>query len=160
MGCTKVGVHTRFVVMHRLFRAMPRPLLPLRHRLLTMQRPCLAMRHPFVATRSECEDAGDEESLGHHAIYRVADPSRERVNECVGMRRLLLAMSRSFLCMLRPFVAMLHAFAAMQCEGVDVIHEESRGYHAIRRVSHLFGGRGSQCVGCSSEQETMRSAHV
>jgi hypothetical protein len=69
---------------------------------------------------------------------------------------------------------MLHAFAATLCEGEDAIHEELQGHRALQSVAFLVlttlrqsrgravpsRGRGSECVGSSSERETTRSARV
>jgi hypothetical protein len=59
-----------------------------------------------------------------------------------------------------PFLAMLHAFAATRCEDKDAVHEESRGHHARHGMPDPSRGRGSECVGSSSECETTRSLYV
>jgi hypothetical protein len=71
-----------------------------------------------------------------------------------------LAMLRPFLAMRCPFLAMLHAFAATRCEGEAAIHEGLHGHRALHGVPDLFRERGSECVGSSSEHETMRPACV
>jgi hypothetical protein len=78
----------------------------------------------------------------------------------LGMRRPFLAMRRPLLPMHRSFVAMPYAFAATRCEGEDARHEESLVRSALHSMPDPCRGRGSQCVGSSSERETTRHAYI
>jgi hypothetical protein len=106
----------------------------------------------------------------------------------LAIHRPLLAMLCLILPTHRPFVAMLRAFAATRCEGEGTVREESGGHHALHSLLLLVlttprqsrgravlvlttprqsrgravpsRGRGSECVGSSSERETTRSAYV
>jgi hypothetical protein len=78
----------------------------------------------------------------------------------LGMHRPLPAMLCPFLAMLRAFPAMLHVFAPMPCEGEDAVPEESRGHHALHWIRDASLGREDECVGSSSERETMRPAYL
>jgi hypothetical protein len=78
----------------------------------------------------------------------------------VGMVCPFLGALCAFLGMLHSFLGMLYALAATLCEGEDAIHEELRGHHALHGVPDPFRERARECVGSSSERETMPPAYV
>jgi hypothetical protein len=146
MPCAKVGTLRPFLAMLCPHLAMLCPHLAMLRLFPALLCPHLAMLRPFLVMP--------------HPFLVMLCPH--------------VALLRPFLMMLRLFLAMLHAFAVTRREGEEAIHEEAPGHHALRGVLFLVSttlrqnrghaapsrGRGSACVGSSSEREATRPAYV